>query len=868
MAIQSTSRTLARLQVHLQAAEHLVAAAAGAVDSFFVKRRSSRRRFAGFLRDSSVKGRLVHSTGGLHVAVCLLHVEPEWEYLTGKLQSMPPLLKRAKDCQTDLFETDLESLPGGFGPLNPLTLSHCAYLAAFSSTSNDAGRKRAEFFLAALVHLLCDGNWPAFPGAAAHPCIAYYVARAGRRMLRDPNLSDQLERFKSESKKIGDVENDLMTRGGPETKKDVRDIRKRVKGLLVEKNSWKKALVKGIGSYASAAERYLWTQLGHVPRPSGPPYLESTRYDPVGACFALNILLDGYLETHGPARIGGFLGEYASLIARTTQHVTMQMTPSGLLAHGLPFVYETQRGTGAFATSVSGLAALAMFWSRCVLLARKQNYPSEAFLRDVFFDDTSEGLFRVIPAMVGSRRSHNVTLGREGRDVEGWVTDRSPTERRVESWVSADVFQFGVFVRELLQELAQMLVLRDLGATLPTDDADAPVWPYPRDTDKKEVRYRDTDKKEVRYYEDPDLEAAETAPCSPPAGRDTEKREVRSYYKDTEVEAAETAPVRFLHKELKKFFPGVEETKGHAWDQSISSVILFGPPGTAKTTLVQSLARALRWHAVELNPGQFIVGGRERLEHRAAVLFNQIGLLRESIILFDELDSIFVDRARAQPGDIVNFIVPAMLPKLQRLARRLKKQRALLVIATNFYDRLDPALVRKGRVDEHLLMLPYNRAARERVLERAIDRARARNQLGGKRWRRLGRRRQKTVLDETTLLTFEELEGVADEIVKNYTPPLDRKPAINGLLYASRLGSIPKHDTLALERLGVEMCGVAERQLDLDRGPVHQNIDGLVKRAEKVAEKMSIDWNVVFTDLVDRLKELTRTGKKGPPNSP
>ena len=161
------------------------------------------------------------------------------------------------------------------------------------------------------------------------------------------------------------------------------------------------------------------------------------------------------------------------LIAETTRHVTAGMTPSGHLAYGLPFVYRARQGSGAVATSVSGLAALAMFWSRCIALARKRDYPSKALFREVLFEEAFENLFRVIPVLSGSRRLTTAT--EKGKKLEGWASDRTSGRRRVESWVSVDVLQFGVFVRDLIHEMLQMLVLDECGARLPTN---APRWPY------------------------------------------------------------------------------------------------------------------------------------------------------------------------------------------------------------------------------------------------------------------------------------------------------------------------------------------------------------------------------------------------------
>ena len=828
MAIQSTSKLLPRLQAHLHAAEQLVVGAAGAVGTFYWDKSPE---FIGFLRDSSAENVARHTTGGLRVAAALLQLAPEWEYLKVNLGGTPKLLEHARYCRNN-FINEHTYLPAGFGLLNALTVSHCGFLALDSEPKGDVGKIRAGIFLTALVNLLQRSKgWPSLADAEEpHPAIAYYVTQAARRMLCNKQMKQSSEELLNYfanrcSKDIiyicnRKIEQEVLEDHLTELQSNAKD---HINGC-----NWKEILRDGISGYAELAENYLWTQSGRAPRPDAPNF-GSPHYDPVGACFALNILFDGSLQNRGPDGVVEFLGEHSSLVAKTTRHVIAEMTPSGHLAYGLPFVYNADRGSGAFATSVSGLAALAMFWSKCVAFARKQNYPSEALLREVLLDNSFENLFHVIPVLTGSRRSINANLNGESMKLEGWASDRSPSRNRVESWVSVDVLQFGVFVRDLIHELSQMLVLDDLGATLPTA---APKWPYDRRGDY--LCSSDED-----YYVDPDF-----------GDRDDKGVLVKT-------------PLKFLHDNLEKFIPeerGSEDHTDGGWKQTISSVILFGPPGTSKSTLVQSLACALRWHVVELNPGQFIVGGLERLEHHAATLFDQIGFLRESIILFDELDSIFVDRTRVQPGNVINFIVPAMLPKLQRLAHRLRTQRALLVIATNFYDRLDPALVRKGRVDSHILMLPYNSSAREQVLARAC----VRNKV---QWECINEVEKEKIVEESALMTFEELQEVSREMQSELDTsnecrgpkPWIHRPAVNGLLYASRVDSLGKEpDALALERLAREMCGVTKRLLNQGRGS-DEDLAALTKNAKELTCKLKREyskdneWVRVMERLVNKL---------------
>jgi adenylate kinase family enzyme len=284
------------------------------------------------------------------------------------------------------------------------------------------------------------------------------------------------------------------------------------------------------------------------------------------------------------------------------------------------------------------------------------------------------------------------------------------------------------------------------------------------------------------------------------------------------------SPVPFLHKELRSFMsrPTTE------WRSENCSFLLFGPPGTAKSTLARSLAQCLQWHFLELTPSNFVEAGLEMIEQRSREIFAELGVLRETVVLFDELDSLLTDREQLDRSSILNFTVPAMLPKLQALTKVAKKQRLVLIFATNFYDRLDPAMARRGRIDERLLVLPPNATARRRMLSHEL---------------------RDGVLDrgvaETSLAVYEDLRRYRDDARsgKVPTPPYS---GITPALYFSRLPAT-EHRMSSLrstERLAVEVAEVVGRLLSQSRA---LNADAghaeIVARLEELKAEMSeSDW--------------------------
>ena len=161
-------------------------------------------------------------------------------------------------------------------------------------------------------------------------------------------------------------------------------------------------------------------------------------------------------------------------------------------------------------------------------------------------------------------------------------------------------------------------------------------------------------------------------------------------------------------------------------------VLLFGPPGTTKTTIARSVANGLKWPLVTLSPGDFIEGGLENIEAQATEVFERLHKLSQAVVIFDECDELF--RARSPKPDveairgIAAFMTASMLPKLQDLHDR---GRIVIFICTNFIRSIDPAMRRIGRID-HIVAVGWPDADQRR---RTIETALGMDQIKGSRRR-------------------------------------------------------------------------------------------------------------------------------------
>jgi adenylate kinase family enzyme len=161
---------------------------------------------------------------------------------------------------------------------------------------------------------------------------------------------------------------------------------------------------------------------------------------------------------------------------------------------------------------------------------------------------------------------------------------------------------------------------------------------------------------------------------------------------------------------------------GPADEAPLFSLVLYGPPGTGKTTLVEAVAKSAGVPLVEITPSDVLVGGAEGVERRTRQVFEALTKLTHVVILFDEFDSILLDRTKrdpeAIPTSVIEFLTPGMLPKLKALNDASKEHRISFMLATNFVDRLDAAVTRGGRFDDKHGIYPPDVVAR---LGRLLD---------------------------------------------------------------------------------------------------------------------------------------------------
>jgi cell division protease FtsH len=178
------------------------------------------------------------------------------------------------------------------------------------------------------------------------------------------------------------------------------------------------------------------------------------------------------------------------------------------------------------------------------------------------------------------------------------------------------------------------------------------------------------------------------------AGQENAKREV-------------TELVDFLRDPARYQKLGAEVPRG---------VLLMGPPGTGKTLLARALAGEAGVPFFSISGSQFIevfVGvGASRVRQ----LFEAARKSAPSIIFIDELDSVGRTRGTGLGGghDEREQTLNQILAEVDGFAEH---EAVIVLAATNRPDVLDPALLRPGRFDRHVVLDLPDRNDRAAILK-------------------------------------------------------------------------------------------------------------------------------------------------------
>ncbi|KAM8782508.1 ATPase family gene 2 protein homolog B isoform 2-T2 [Rhynchonycteris naso] len=163
-------------------------------------------------------------------------------------------------------------------------------------------------------------------------------------------------------------------------------------------------------------------------------------------------------------------------------------------------------------------------------------------------------------------------------------------------------------------------------------------------------------------------------------------------------------------------------------------VLLCGPPGCAKTTLVRALATSCHCSFVSVSGADLFspfVGDSEKL---LSQVFRQARANTPAIVFLDEIDSILGSRSVSKTGcNVQERVLSVLLSELDGVGLKTIERRGsksdqqefqeiftrnvMIVAATNRPDVLDDALLRPGRLDKIIYIPPPDEQGRLSILK-------------------------------------------------------------------------------------------------------------------------------------------------------
>lgn len=145
------------------------------------------------------------------------------------------------------------------------------------------------------------------------------------------------------------------------------------------------------------------------------------------------------------------------------------------------------------------------------------------------------------------------------------------------------------------------------------------------------------------------------------------------------------------------------------------SVVLFGPPGTGKTTFAKSVASRLAWPFIEVFPSR-LAAHPEGLAGALRQVFLDIAKLEHAVVFIDEVEEI----ASARTGEGSSPLQGVTNELLKIIPAFREQEGRILICATNFIRSLDKAFLRHGRFDYVIPIGPPDRIARKAIWNRYI----------------------------------------------------------------------------------------------------------------------------------------------------
>lgn len=135
-----------------------------------------------------------------------------------------------------------------------------------------------------------------------------------------------------------------------------------------------------------------------------------------------------------------------------------------------------------------------------------------------------------------------------------------------------------------------------------------------------------------------------------------------------------------------------------------SGVIFHGPSGCGKSEAAHCLSSALGACVIQVKASDVLdkwLGGSEAAIRK---IFSRARATSPCVIIFDDIDALACNRNNTSGSDVHSRILSTLLNEMDGVSNRVNQREVLVIGATNRFDAIDSALLRPGRLQEHIFI--------------------------------------------------------------------------------------------------------------------------------------------------------------------
>ena len=150
-----------------------------------------------------------------------------------------------------------------------------------------------------------------------------------------------------------------------------------------------------------------------------------------------------------------------------------------------------------------------------------------------------------------------------------------------------------------------------------------------------------------------------------------------------------------------------------------NGILFFGPPGCGKTFIAKKLAEAMRAELIEMSEGTVGSPYIHATSNNIVQAFRKAEQIAPCVLFVDEISGLMPRRdglsscEQYREAEISEF--------LMHMEGSVKKK-VLVIGATNFPERIDPAILRSGRMDKRIFIPPPDFRSKMRTIPPAFRR--------------------------------------------------------------------------------------------------------------------------------------------------